>query len=63
MQFAGRTRCARWPAQRNITLFDLTVNGRVDPSVYIPPVMHVVMAVYLDPQGLVDHAKSATPVT
>lgn len=47
----------------NIALFDLTVNGRVDPSVYNPPVMHVVMAVYLDPQGLVDHAKSATPAT
>lgn len=46
---------------RNIALFDLTVNGEVEPSVYSPPVNHVVMAVYLDAQGRVDHAKSATP--
>lgn len=46
---------------RNIVLFDLTVNGAVEPTVYNPPVSHVVMAVYLDGQGHVDHAKSATP--
>jgi hypothetical protein len=46
---------------RNIALFELTVNGRVDASVYNPPVMHVIMAVYLDPAGRVDHAKAATP--
>lgn len=46
---------------RNIALFDLTVNGQVEPAVYSPPVTHVVMAVYLDAQGRVDHAKSATP--
>ncbi|TMF38298.1 MAG: hypothetical protein E6I27_06330 [Chloroflexi bacterium] len=31
----------------NIALFELTVNWRVDPKVYNPPVMHVIMAVYL----------------
>lgn len=45
----------------NIALFDLTVNGAVDQSVYNPPVSHIVMAVYLDGHGLVDHAKAATP--
>ena len=46
---------------RNIALFELTVNGRVDATVYNPPVMHVIMAVYLDIAGRVDHAKAATP--
>ena len=46
---------------RNIALFELTVNGRVDATLYNPPVMHVIMAVYLDIAGRVDHAKAATP--
>ncbi|HVH64292.1 MAG TPA: hypothetical protein VNA65_11905 [Candidatus Dormibacteraeota bacterium] len=46
---------------RNIALFDMTVNRQVEPAVYNPPVTHVVMAVYLDQQGRVDHAKAATP--
>jgi hypothetical protein len=46
---------------QNIALFELTVNGRVDASVYNPPVMHVIMAIYLDRTGRVDHAKAATP--
>lgn len=46
---------------RNIALFELTVNGRVDANVYNPPVTHVIMAVYLDASGHVDHAKAATP--
>ena len=45
----------------NIAMFDLTVNGRVEPAVYNPPVSHVIMAVYLDATGRVDHAKAATP--
>jgi len=48
---------------RNIALFELTVNGRVEASVYNPPVTHVIMAVYLDGSGHVDHAKAATPTT
>lgn len=46
---------------RNIAMFDLSVNGRVEPAVYNPPVSHVIMAVYLDGAGRVDHAKAATP--
>jgi hypothetical protein len=46
---------------RNIALYELTVNERVDASVYNPPVMHVIMAVYIDGTGYVDHAKAATP--
>jgi hypothetical protein len=46
----------------NIAMFDLTVNARVEPAVYNPPVSHVIMAVYLDAQGRVDHAKAATPI-
>jgi|SRR5712664_3000452 len=46
---------------RNIAMFDLTVNGDVERSVYNPPVSHVLMAVYLDSRGRVDHAKAATP--
>lgn len=45
----------------NIALFELTVNGRVDATVYNPPVTRVIMAVYLDSSGHVDHAKAATP--
>jgi len=45
----------------NIALFDLTVNGTVEPAVYNPPVSHVIMAVYLDSGGKVDRAKAATP--
>ena len=48
-------------ADHNIALFDLTVNGTVEPAVYNPPVSHVIMAVYLDSAGKVDHAKAATP--
>lgn len=46
---------------RNIAMFDMTVNGRVEPAVYNPPVSNVIMAVYLDGIGRVDHAKAATP--
>jgi hypothetical protein len=46
---------------RNIAMFDLTVNVRVESIVYNPPVSHVIMAVYLDREGRVDHAKAATP--
>jgi hypothetical protein len=48
---------------RNIVLFELTVNGGVDANVYNPPVTRVIMAVYLDVGGLVDHAKAATPTS
>ena len=46
---------------RNIAMFDLTVNGGVEPAVYNPPVRNVIMAVYLDRDGRVDRAKAATP--
>ena len=48
-------------ADHNIAMFDLTVNARVEAAVYNPPVSHVIMAVYLDSNGRVDHAKAATP--
>jgi len=48
---------------RNIALFELTVNDHVDANVYDPPVTHVIIAVYLDRSGRVDHAKAATPAS
>src|SRR5256714_3807666 len=44
-----------------IAMFDLTVNASVEATLFNPPVSHVIMAVYLDSDGRVDHAKAATP--